>query len=79
MSNKFKYNNKLKKIQIFKVLNGSVLKCFGTEGLGFALNNVAIKLIKEVITLPVSTFRTYCQVVLSYKRQEGSQTLFLIL
>lgn len=79
MSNKFKYNNKLKKIQIFKVLSGSVLKCFGTEGLGFALNNVAIKLIKEVITLPVSTFRTYCQVVLSYKRQEGSQTLFLIL
>lgn len=50
MLNKFKYNNKLNKIQIFKVLNGSVLKCFGTEGLGFALNNVAIKLIKEDIT-----------------------------
>lgn len=46
---KFKCNNKLKKIQFSKVLDGWLLKGFGTEGLGFVIYNVGMKLVKENI------------------------------
>lgn len=46
---KCKCNNKLNKIQFSKVLDGLLLNCFGTEGLGFVLYNVGMKLVKENI------------------------------
>lgn len=55
LTKNFKCNNKLKKIQFSKVLDGSLLKGFGTEGLGFVLYNVGMKIVKENIKLMLAS------------------------